>query len=77
MPREGGPHFGFIVSKAVGNAVFRHRVTRRLRHICLHVAPELEADCQVVVRALPPAGSVEYAALAADLHHALQRARRR
>jgi ribonuclease P protein component len=30
---EGNPLVGFIVSKAVGNAVVRNRVQRRLRHL--------------------------------------------
>jgi ribonuclease P protein component len=44
---------GFVVSKAVGGAVVRNRVKRRLRHL---VAQELErtpVDVDVVVRALP------------------------
>lgn len=31
---------GFIVSKAVGNAVVRHRVQRRLRHLVAELVPE-------------------------------------
>jgi ribonuclease P protein component len=48
---------GFVVSKAVGGAVVRNRVKRRLRHL---VARELVATPvarDVVVRALPAAGS--------------------
>lgn len=46
---------GFIVSKAVGNAVTRNRVKRRLRHL---VAAELSSPAvgtDVVIRALPRA----------------------
>jgi ribonuclease P protein component len=48
---------GFVVSKAVGGAVVRNRVKRRLRHL---VALELTGSAgahDVVVRALPAAGS--------------------
>lgn len=48
---------GFVVSKAVGNAVVRNSVKRRLRHLC---APRLLASpfpVDVVVRALPPAAT--------------------
>ncbi|MGC3995062.1 MAG: ribonuclease P protein component [Propionicimonas sp.] len=60
---------GFIVSKAVGNAVTRNRVKRRLRHL---TAAELRATplvVDVVVRALPAAAAS--ADLADDLHSAL------
>lgn len=45
---------GFVVSKAVGNAVTRNRVKRRLRHLARPLA-EQAAGHQVVVRALPEA----------------------
>ncbi|HEU5111288.1 MAG TPA: ribonuclease P protein component, partial [Micromonosporaceae bacterium] len=32
-PAQAGPRAGFVVSKAVGNSVTRHRVARRLRHV--------------------------------------------
>lgn len=56
---------GFVVSKAIGNAVTRNRVKRKLRHLVagrLAVAP-FELD--VVVRALPRPGG-----LAGDLDSA-------
>ncbi len=48
---------GFIVSKAVGGAVVRNRVKRRLRHL---VGPLIATDAtplKVVVRALPAAAT--------------------
>lgn len=48
---------GFVVSKAVGSAVRRNRVRRRLRHLTsVHLA-ELPVRTLVVVRALPPASA--------------------
>lgn len=59
ISRVGGPHFGLIVSKAVGNAVVRHRTARRLRHVCAALARSgaVPADLDVVLRALPRSGS--------------------
>lgn len=52
---------GFIVSKAVGNAVTRNRVKRRLRHLAALALPSAPFSVDLVVRALP-------AAPTADLH---------
>jgi ribonuclease P protein component len=49
----GGPRVGFVVSKAVGNAVERHRVSRRLRHAARTVIADLDPADMVVIRALP------------------------
>ena len=72
LVRQGGPRFGFIVSKAVGNAVTRHRVTRRLRHICQQPAQETRevpgiTDCDIVVRALPRSAQASSERLSADV----------
>lgn len=48
-----GPRFGLIVSKRVGSAVERHRVSRRLRHVAREVVGELNPGDRVVIRALP------------------------
>jgi ribonuclease P protein component len=52
-----GRQVGFVVSKAVGPAVRRNRVRRRLRHLALARLDELPVRTLVVVRALPPAGA--------------------
>lgn len=62
---------GFVVSRAVGGAVTRNQVKRRLR---AHMKDRLEGLRRgglVVVRALPPAGQASFAALGADLDAAL------
>lgn len=48
---------GFIVSKAVGNAVERNRVKRRLRHLAAAALSGAPFAVDVVVRALPSATS--------------------
>lgn len=73
----GGPRFGFVVSKQVGNAVVRHAVSRKLRHVCATLIDELPRDALVVVRALPAASSSITEELAADVASGLKRARKK
>ncbi|MGH3517042.1 MAG: ribonuclease P protein component [Haloechinothrix sp.] len=72
---HAGVRAGFVVSKAVGNSVVRHRVTRRLRHLLAERFGTLPAGSTLVVRALPPAANATSAELAADLDSALRRLR--
>jgi len=46
------PRVGFVVSKAVGPAVTRNLVKRRLRHLARERVASLPADGMLVVRAL-------------------------
>jgi ribonuclease P protein component len=66
-------HAGFVVSKAVGNAVKRNLVKRRLRHLVRERLSLLPPGSLVVVRALPAAGDAEYEELGRDLDAALRR----
>ena len=58
---------GFVVSKAVGDAVTRNRVKRRLRHLVAERLPSLDSHCSVVVRANPAAAAESSAQLGHDL----------
>ena len=71
------PRAGFVVSKAVGKSVVRHRVARRLRHLVGARLAELPADSLLVVRALPPAASSTSAELGEDLDAGLRTALRK
>lgn len=62
---------GFVVPKAVGGAVVRNKVRRRLRHLMRDRLAGLPGGSAVVVRALAGAADHEYAQLAADLDGAL------
>ncbi|HET7723919.1 MAG TPA: ribonuclease P protein component [Propionibacteriaceae bacterium] len=48
---------GFVVSKAVGGAVTRNRVKRRLRHLVADRLRSQTRGVDVVVRALPAAAT--------------------
>ena len=64
---------GFVVSKAVGNSVVRHRVSRKLRHVVRDRLARLPAGTSLVVRALPASAEASSADLAADFDAALRR----
>lgn len=73
-PEAPGPaRVGFVVSRAVGNAVVRNRVKRRLRHLVGEHLAELSASAVLVVRALPAAGSAGAEELRSDLARCLLR----
>ena len=64
---------GFVVGRAVGNSVIRHRTVRRLRHLVRDRLDRLPAGSILVIRALPPAAAADSAALGRDLDAALTR----
>jgi ribonuclease P protein component len=72
-----GPRAGFVVSRAVGGSVVRHRVSRKLRHLVAPRLAALPADARLVVRALPPAAGATSAELADDLDSGLRSALRK
>ncbi len=62
---------GFVVSKAVGGSVVRHRVQRRLRHLVRERVSDLPGGTRVVVRAHPAAATASSDELARDLSRAI------
>jgi ribonuclease P protein component len=78
MTSDGsGPasRIGFVVSKAVGNSVVRHRVARRLRHVVRGRLGTLPAGSALVIRALPSAAEASSAEFQQDFDAALRRLR--
>ena len=81
-PLDGPPpaepaRVGFIVSRAVGTAVVRNRVKRRLRVLARGYLGVLPPGSLLVVRANPPAAAARQADLAADLDLVMNRLLRR
>lgn len=76
---QGGPRFGLVVSKQVGNAVTRHAVSRKLRNVVVQreLVDKLERSFDVVIRALPPAAAATSDELARDLEKALDKAQKK
>lgn len=70
---EQPPRVGFIVSRAVGGAVVRNKVRRRLRHLIGARLASLPHGSLLVVRANPRAATAGHDELAADLDSALGR----
>lgn len=64
---------GFVVSKAVGPAVTRNRVKRRLRHLMRERVAGLADGSLLVVRAQPAAAGATYADLGEELDRCLAR----
>ena len=71
------PKVGCIVSRAVGSAVVRNRVKRRLRELMRRRLAWLPVGCLLVVRAHPAAAGARQADLAADLDLVLGKLLRR
>lgn len=70
-------HIGFVVSRAVGGAVVRNAVRRRLRGLVIQMRDSLPHGADIVVRALHPSATADYTELGADLASALVTAQRR
>ncbi|GAB7067382.1 ribonuclease P protein component [Mycobacterium hodleri] len=67
------PKVGLVVSKSVGSAVQRHRVSRMLRHVARGVLDELGPGDKVVIRALPSSSRAKSVRLEEQLRAALRR----
>ena len=68
---------GFVVSRAVGSAVVRNRVKRRLRELMRRRVASLPGGCLLVLRAYPAAAHARQEDLAADLDLVIGRLLRR
>ena len=68
----GPVRVGFVVPKAVGTAVVRNLVRRRLRHLVRDRLDTLPAGSALVVRAQPGAAAADLGQLGQQLDAALQ-----
>jgi ribonuclease P protein component len=64
---------GFVVSRAVGPAVTRNLVKRRLRHLARERTGAVPGHAMVVVRALPASAAAGYDELGRELDRCLSR----
>ena len=76
-PADAPPRAGFVVSRAVGGSVVRHRVARRLRHLVRLRLASLPPGSRLVVRALPPSADAPSSVLGDDLDSGLRAVLRR
>ncbi|HMK28635.1 MAG TPA: ribonuclease P protein component [Terriglobales bacterium] len=73
---EDGPRLGLTVSRALGGAVDRNRIRRRVREaVRLHLG-ELSIPMDVVINPKKSASTVAFAQLEAEVTHAFQVIRR-
>ena len=72
-PGSEPSRFGFIVTKAVGGAVTRNLVRRRLRSVSRDILPSMPGSRDVVMRALPGSDQVSWATLHAEISESLGR----
>lgn len=73
-PDQQYPRFGFTVTKAMGNAVVRNRIRRRLKAAVREVAPAIaKPGTHYVLVARAAAALRPFSDLKKDLEHAFQR----
>ena len=70
---DRAPRFGFIISKQVGTAVVRNTVRRRLKAVCAEFLDTVPEGTDVVIRALPPSATAQFADLRSDVARCLNR----
>jgi ribonuclease P protein component len=70
---EAPVRVGFVVSRAVGSAVTRNRVKRRLRHLVRERVATLPPAGLLVVRAMPGSAAATYRDLGEELDRCLGR----
>ena len=68
--------FGFIVSKAVGNAVTRNLVRRRMKFLVEQGLHEGFSGADIVFRALPASADAGFDGIAHDVNRALRKVER-
>jgi len=76
-PTSEPARFGFVVSKAVGGSVVRNRLRRRLRAVSSELLVNGISGADIVVRALPGCGSLDWTNLHHEIATAIEKGTRR
>lgn len=69
---SGGPRIGFTVPRALGGAVERNRIRRRMREAVRANFPALTAAVDVVINPKKSAQTVEFAVLRGEVARAFE-----
>ena len=75
--RDTVTRVGFVVSRAVGGAVQRNLVKRRMRAVMAEDLDELPEGTALVVRALPAAAGASFTELRSDLRRSWRKAQQK
>ncbi|MGI8648348.1 MAG: ribonuclease P protein component [Acidimicrobiales bacterium] len=75
VPNSPVARLGLIIGRTVGNAVIRHRLARRLRHLMRSELAALPSGTDIVLRALPRSACASSAELAIAINPVLARIR--
>ncbi|MFT3732990.1 MAG: ribonuclease P protein component [Hyphomicrobium sp.] len=71
-PSDGGPRFGFTITKKIGNAVTRNRIRRRLKEAFAAETRDAKlGSCDYVIVARQAALERPFELLRRDIHRAL------
>ena len=71
--RASGPRFGITIPRAVGKAVVRNKIRRRLRELLRSRISRVNADCDIVFNPRRAVYGADFAVLARELDKVLAR----
>jgi ribonuclease P protein component len=72
-PRESGPRFGITIPRAVGKAVIRNKIRRRLRELLRARLDRVSPNCDIVFNPRRSALLADFAVLAREMDKVLAR----
>lgn len=72
-PREGGPRIGITIPRAVGKAVIRNKIRRRLRELLRARLGRISPDCDIVFNPRRSALLADFAVLEREMDKVIAR----
>lgn len=73
MVRPSGPRFGITIPRAVGKAVVRNKIRRRLRELLRARIGRVGAECDIVLNPRRSVYGADFAVVARELDKVLAR----